>query len=39
MTSLADKLQAKKQNLKQVSTVITNVDGKKVILGTIYMVF
>ena len=29
MTSLADELQAKKQNLKQVSTVITNVDGKK----------
>ncbi|CAB3998179.1 dual specificity phosphatase 19-like [Paramuricea clavata] len=27
--SLADKLQAKKQDLKQVSTVITNVDGKK----------
>lgn len=30
MSSLADKLQARKQNLKQVSTVITTVDGQKV---------
>ncbi len=33
MSSLADKLQAKKQDLTQISTVITNVDGKKVNLN------
>ena len=33
MSSLAELLQAKKQGLKQVSTVVTNTDGKKVNAG------